>query len=120
MEVRATARYLPISDQKIRLVVDQVRGMAAAEALEVLYHMPQKGAPMVSKVINSAIHNATKNFSLERERLYIAKIYADKGPIRRWRRFGARGRLKPLLRRSSHVTVVLDELEQLPGEDEES
>ena len=115
MEVRAVARYLPISSQKVRLVVDQVRGMPADEALAVLHHMPQKGAPLVSKVINSAVHNATQNFGLERERLYIAKIHADEAPTRRWRKFGARGRFKPWLRRSSHVTVVLDEREQPSG-----
>ena len=120
MEVRAVARYLPISAQKVRLVVDQVRGMPADEALDVLYHLPQKGAPLVSKVVTSAIYNATENLGLERERLYIAKIYADEGPTRRWRKFGARGRFKPWLRRSSHVTVILDEQEILPDEDEEA
>jgi large subunit ribosomal protein L22 len=119
MEVRATARYLPISAQKVRLVVDVVRDMPADDALETLVHMPQKGAPMVSKVISSAIHNATENFKLERERLYISKIYADEGPTRRWRKFGARGRFKPWLRRSAHVTVVLDEQEMAVVEVEE-
>ena len=119
MEVRAVARYLPISSQKVRLVLNEVRGMPADDALETLFHMPQKGAPMVSKVINSAIHNATQNYGLERDRLFVAKIYADEGPTRRWRKFGARGRFKPWLRRSSHVTVILDELEPLPGEEED-
>jgi large subunit ribosomal protein L22 len=119
MEVRAVARYLPISAQKARLVIDTVRGMPADDALEMLYHMPQKGAPLVSKVINSAIFNATENYALERERLYVAKIYADEGPTRKWRKFGARGRFKPWLRRSAHVTVILDELEDLPDVEEE-
>lgn len=111
MEVRATVKYLPISAQKIRLVVDTVRGMPADDALEILVHMPQKGAPMVSKVIHSALHNAIQNFGLERDRMYVSKIFADEGPTRRWRKFGARGRFKPWLRRSAHVTVILDELE---------
>lgn len=119
MEVRAVARYLPISAQKVRLVVDTVRGLPADDALDVLHHMPQKGAPLVSKVINSAIFNATENFALERERLFVAKIYADEGPTRKWRKFGARGRFKPWLRRSAHVTVILDELEDLPYEEVE-
>lgn len=112
MEVQAVRRYAPISAQKARLVVDTVRGLPADDAIEMLYHMPQKAAPIVSKVIHSAIFNATENFALERERLYVAKIFADEGPTRRWRKFGARGRFKPWLRRSAHITVVLDELEE--------
>jgi large subunit ribosomal protein L22 len=61
-------------------------------------------------VLKSAIKNAEENFGLEREDLYIARIYADKALTRKWRRFGARGRFKPILRRASHITVVLDEL----------
>jgi large subunit ribosomal protein L22 len=62
-------------------------------------------------VIRSAVANAEENFGLARDDLYIEEIFADVGPTRRWRRFGARGRLKPLLRRSSHITVVLAEYE---------
>lgn len=111
MEIRAKAKYLPISAQKLRLVVNTVRGMPADDALDMLVHMPQKAAPIVSKVINSAIHNATENFGLERDGLYVSKIYADVGPTRRWRKYGARGRFKPWLRRSSHLMVILDETE---------
>jgi large subunit ribosomal protein L22 len=109
MEVRAVTKYLDISPQKIRLVCDQVRGLPVEEALQVLQLMPKKGAPLIAKTIRSAIANADENFGLDSDDLYIAKIYADKGPMRRWRRFGARGRFKPLLRRSSHLTVILDE-----------
>jgi large subunit ribosomal protein L22 len=106
-EVRAKARYVPMSAQKVRLVIDQVRGMNADEALRLLGFMPQAAAKPVSKLVRSAIANAEENFGLVREDLYVAKIYADEGPTRRWRRFGARGRFKPLLKRSSHITVVL-------------
>jgi large subunit ribosomal protein L22 len=63
----------------------------------------------VSKVIASAMANAEENFGISRDDLYIYQIYADVAPTRRWRRFGARGRFKPILRRSSHITVVLRE-----------
>lgn len=106
-EVRAVLKYTGISAQKMRLVVDQVRGMHADEALERLQFMPQAAAKPVAKVIRSAIANAEENFELSREDLYIAEIYADEAPRRRWRRFGARGRFKPITRPSSHVTVVL-------------
>ena len=108
-EVRAKARYVPMSAQKVRLVIDQVRGMNADEALGLLSFMTQAAAKPVFKVVRSAIANAEENFGLVREDLYITEIHADEGPTRRWRRFGARGRFKPLLRRSSHITVVLRE-----------
>jgi large subunit ribosomal protein L22 len=109
MEVRAVTKYTGISAQKTRLVVDEVRGKQAQEALALLQFMPQKAAQLVAKTLKSAIANATENFGLESEDLYISKIYADEAPTRKWRRFGARGRFKPWLRRSSHITIVLDE-----------
>jgi large subunit ribosomal protein L22 len=109
MEVRAVTKYTGISAQKTRLVVDEVRGKQAQEALTLLQFMPQKAADIVAKTLKSAMANATENFGLEAEDLYISKITADEAPSRRWRRFGARGRFKPWIRRSSHVTIVLDE-----------
>lgn len=111
MQVRAVAKYIRMSPQKVRLVVDQVRGMRALEALERLEFVPKAAAKPVAKVIRSAIANAEENFGMAGEDLYIARIYADEGPTRRWRRFGARGRFKPILKRSSHITVVLEEKE---------
>lgn len=109
MEVRAVTKYVGISAQKTRLVVDEVRGKRAEDAIAVLQFMPQQAAKVVQKTIKSALANATENFGLEASDMYISKIYADEGPSRRWRRFGARGRFKPWIRRSSHVTVVLEE-----------
>jgi len=83
--------------------------MAAKEALELLKHQTRAAARPVSKVIRSAMANAEENIGLNPDDLYIATIKADPGPIRRWRRFGARGRFKPIRRRSSHITVVLKE-----------
>ena len=109
MEVRAVTKYTGISAQKARLVVNEMRGRQAEEALTILEFMPQASAKIVAKTIKSALSNAEENFGLEPEDMYIAKIVADDAPIRKWRRFGARGRFKPWLRRSSHITVVLDE-----------
>ncbi len=109
MDVKAVAYYLPISPQKIRLVCDQVRGMAPHDAMDVLRFMPQKGAPLVYKVVKSAVANAENNFELDPAEMVISKIFADEGPRRPWRRFGARGRFKPWIRRTAHVTVVLSE-----------
>ena len=97
MEVRAVTKYTGISPQKARLVLDEMRGRQAEEA------------KVVAKTLKSAIANGVENFGLEAEELYISQIYADQAPNRRWRRFGARGRFKPWIRRSSHITVVLEE-----------
>ena len=109
MEVRAVNKFTGISAQKTRLIVDEMRGKQATDALAILQFMPQQAAKVVARTINSAIANATENFGLEADELYISKIMADEAPTRKWRRFGARGRFKPWLRRSSHITVVLDE-----------
>ncbi len=109
MEVRAVTKYTGISAQKARLIVDEMRGRQAEEALTLLQFMPQQAAKAVAKTLKSAIANGVENFGLEADELYISQIYADQAPNRRWRRFGARGRFKPWIRRSSHITVVLEE-----------
>ena len=109
MQVQAKTKFSGISAQKTRLVLNEMRGRPAQEALAVLAYMPQGAAKVVAKTIKSAVSNAVENFGLEASDLYIAQIYADDAPIKKWRRFGARGRFKPWQRRSSHVTVVLEE-----------
>lgn len=111
MDVRARLSYLPISAQKVRLVVDLVRGKDANEALEILRLTNKRAARPLYKLLASAVANAEENFGLSRDDLYVASIFADEGPTRKWRRFGARGRFKPILRRTSHVTVILRERE---------
>ena len=110
-DIRAKLSNLDTSAQKARLVVDLVRGKPALEAVTILQFTPNKAALPVQKLIHSAIANAEENFGVSREDLYVYKIFADEAPTRKWRRFGARGRFKPLLRRKSHVTVVLREME---------
>lgn len=109
MATRAITKYVGVSPQKVRQVIDQVRGMQAEQALAVLRHMPQSAAQSVAKTIASALANADENEGLAREDMYVALITADGAPLRKWRRFGARGRFKPIIRRSSHITVVLEE-----------
>ena len=110
-DIRAQLRFLTISAQKVRLVVDLVRGKNAVQALEILRFAPQNAALPVGKLLASAVANAEENFGVSRDDLFVAKIFADEAPTRKWRRFGARGRFKPVLRRSSHVTIVLRERE---------
>jgi len=111
VQVRAVAKYVGLSPQKVRLVIDQVRGMEAQAALDNLKFMPQGAAKPVAKVIRSAMSNAEENLGLASQDLFVSAIFADEGPTRKWRRFGARGRFKPILKRSAHITVVLEERE---------
>jgi large subunit ribosomal protein L22 len=109
--IHASARYVAMSPQKVRKVIDLIRGMDANSAMDVLQFTPNAAAKPVQKVLRSAIANAEENYGFSRDELYIHKIVADQGPIRRWRRFGARGRFKSILRRYSHITVILREVE---------
>jgi large subunit ribosomal protein L22 len=108
-DIQAKLRFLPQSAQKVRLVIDTVRGKDVVEALEMLRFIPKRASAPVRKLLASAVSNAEENLGISRDDLYVAKIFADEAPTRRWRRFGARGRFKPILRRTSHVTVVLRE-----------
>ena len=107
---QAVQKYVGLSPQKVRLVIDQVRGMRAMDAVDVLQFMPQRAALPVSKVIRSAVANAENHFGADPDLLVVREIVADPGPTRRWRRFGARGRWKPIRRRSSHIKVILEEV----------
>jgi large subunit ribosomal protein L22 len=108
-DIQAQTRFLPLSAQKVRLVIDLVRGKSANEAMDILRFVNKSAAVPVRKLVASAVANAEENFGVSRDDLYVAKIVADEAPTRKWRRFGARGRFKPILRRNSHVTVVLRE-----------
>jgi large subunit ribosomal protein L22 len=108
-DIRSQLRFLPLSAQKVRLVIDMVRGKNAVDALETLRFVQKRAALPVRKLLASAVSNAEENFGISRDDLYVATIFADEAPTRRWRRFGARGRFKPILRRTSHVTVILRE-----------
>ena len=111
MDVTAVTRYVRLSPSKARDVVRHVQGLPVDEAIKVTEFSPKKAAAVVGKTLKSAVANAEENLGLAREDLYIAEAYVDGGPTRRWRRFGARGRFKPLLRRSSHITIILEEYE---------
>ena len=109
MEIRAKARFVRISPQKIRLVMGQVRGKRVEEALNLLSFPPQKGAKILKKLLDSAVANAQQNADVDVDALYIARIYADEGPtLKRWRP-RAQGRATRIRKRTSHLTVVLDE-----------
>jgi large subunit ribosomal protein L22 len=108
--VRATARHIPMSPRKVRLMLELVRGKTVSEALAVLRYATQASARPVSKVIASAAANAQENYGLASDELFVAEIAADPGPIAKRGRFGGRGRYKPILKRSCHVSVALREI----------
>lgn len=109
MEIRAAAKFVRISPRKVRLIMDQIRGKRVGDALNLLSFAPQRGARIVKKLINSAVANAAQNSGVDVDSLYILRIYVDAGPtLKRWRP-RALGRATRIRKRTSHLTVVLDE-----------
>lgn len=109
MEVRAVTRYVRISPRKARLVTDLIKGKPVEEALTTLKFLTKKGARLVSKTLQSALANAEQNPNIDVDTLYIKRIYVDGGPtLKRWRP-RAMGRATRIIKRTSHITVILDE-----------
>lgn len=113
MEARATAKYVDVSARKARLVADIVRGRTVKEALAMLKFMSQKSARHVFKVIESATANAENNYSMDTEALVVSRIFVDEGPTQRRFRPRAHGRVSPLLKRTSHVTAIVADREEI-------
>jgi large subunit ribosomal protein L22 len=109
METNAVAKFVRISPRKIRLIMDQVRGKRVDEALNMLSFAPQKGALILKKLIDSAVANAEQNSGVDVDSLFIKRVYADEGPTLKRFRPRAQGRATKIRKRSSHLTVVLDE-----------
>ncbi|MBI5466881.1 MAG: 50S ribosomal protein L22 [Candidatus Kerfeldbacteria bacterium] len=109
MEVRAHLRYLRIAPRKVRLVINLIRGLSVDQATEQLTVLPKRSALPILKLLNSAIANAEHNFKLERKNLMVKSIIANEGP--RLKRFQPRafGRAAEILKRMTHVTIVLED-----------
>jgi len=109
MEVRAQGKYVRIAPRKARYVIDMVRGKKVGEALDTLRFTPKKAARLVHKLLNSAVANAEQRPDVDVDSLFIKRIYVDEGPVlKRWQP-RAMGRATRILKRTSHITVVLDE-----------
>jgi len=111
MEVKAIARDTKASPRKVRLLVNMVRGKKVEEALTILKFAPTPTAKVVAKVIKSAVANAENNYQLTPSDLRITKIFADEARTLKRFRPQARGRANRILKRSSHITVVVSEVE---------
>ena len=109
MQVRATARGVRVSPQKARLIVDLVRGKMVDEALAILKFMPSPIARIVARVVKSATANAENNFQMSPSELRIVRAFVDEGLRMKRIRFKARGRVNPILKRLSHITIVVEE-----------
>ncbi len=111
MEAKAIAKYVRIAPRKVNLVADEIRGKSVDEAIAILKFTPKRGATELEKVLKSAIANAENNLSLDRENLIVLKAYGDQGPtLKRWRP-RSQGRAYQILKRSSHIGVVVAERE---------
>ncbi len=109
MEVAAKLKHARISPQKCRLVADQVRGMPVERALELLSFSSKKAAGLIKKVLESAIANAEHNEGADIDELKVKTIFIDQGPtLRRWRP-RAKGRVNHIIKRTSHITVMVGE-----------
>jgi len=109
MEVKATSKFIRRSPQKVRLVLDAVRGKSVDEALGILRFLPNAAAREVLGVVKSAAANAENNFQMAPEDLVITRIFADEGPTFKRFRARARGMASPILKRTSHITVIVEE-----------
>ncbi len=112
MKVKAHSRYVRQSPFKVRRVLDLVRGLPVTEAQHVLRLTPRGATDMIAKTLESAVANAEHNHALDAEELYVSEAYADEGPtLKRWRP-RARGRATRINKRTSHITIVLSDMNE--------
>lgn len=111
MEARAEAKYVRISPLKVHFIAREIRGKQVDEALAILHFTPKKGARLMEKVLKSAVANAENNFGLDREKLIVLKAYANDAPRMKRYRPKAKGSAYPILKRLSHLGVVVAEKE---------
>lgn len=111
MDVRATAKTLRIPPSKARLVLNLIRGKDVEEAAAILKFTPNHASVAIAKVLNSAIANATNNHELNGEKLFVKACYADAGVVLKRFMPRAKGRADQILKRTSHITVIVAEKE---------
>ena len=109
MESRAVTRYMRIAPRRVRLVVDMIRGQRVEQALGILEFTSRRAARLIAKTVKSAVANAESNQNVDVDRLYVKRAYVDEGPTLKRFMPRAHGRATPILKRTSHVTIVVDE-----------
>ena len=106
---QAHAKHIRLSSRKAKIVLDLIRGKGADEALAILEFTPKAASPVIYKVLSSAIANAVNNLEMNRQDLYVAEVYANPGPTLKRYVARSRGSASPMLKRTSHISVVLDQ-----------
>ncbi|MBE6096143.1 MAG: 50S ribosomal protein L22 [Schwartzia succinivorans] len=109
MEAKAVAKYIRIAPRKVRVVMNLIRGKNVADAFAILKFTPKAGADVIEKVLKSAVANAENNFDMNVDKLYISSAYVDQGPTLKRIHPRSRGQAFSILKRTSHVTVVVAE-----------
>lgn len=109
MQSKAVARTVRIAPRKVRLIADLVRGKEVGEAISILKLTNKRSSPVVEKLVKSAVANAEHNYDMDIDNLYISEIYADEGPTLKRFRPRAQGRASKINKRTSHITVVVEE-----------
>ena len=109
MQAKAVARTVRIAPRKARLVVDLIRGKQVGEAVAILKLTPKAASPIVEKLLNSAMANAEHNYEMDVNNLVVAQVFVDQGPTLKRFRPRAMGRASRIHKRTSHITVVLNE-----------
>lgn len=104
----AHARHIRIAPDKVRVVLDIIRGKSVIEALAILQATPKAASLPIAKTVASAAANAEHNLNMSRDELFIAECYADGGPTLKRYRAVSKGRAHHILKRTSHITVILD------------
>ena len=109
MQSKAVARTVRIAPRKVRLILDLVRGKEVGEAISILKLTNKRSSPVVEKLVKSAVANAEHNYDMDIDNLYISEIYADEGPTLKRFRPRAQGRASKINKRTSNITVVVEE-----------
>lgn len=109
METRAIAKNVRISADKTRLVADLIRGKGVNEAMSILKNMNKKAAREIEKVLKSAVANAENNNKLQKDKLFVTKVYVNEGPVIKRMIMDSRGHTGRNDKRTSHITVVVSE-----------
>ena len=109
MEAKAIAKGLRIPPRKCRLVVDLVRGKSVSEADTILKNINKEAARLTNKVLTSAVANAENNLGLDKTKLYVKEAYVNEGQTLKRMKFGSRGHVDPIKKRTSHITIVVSD-----------
>ena len=109
MEAKAIAKGVRIPARKARLVIDLIRGKNVSDADKILNNLNKEAARLIRKVLTSAVANAENNFGLDKTKLYVKEAFVNEGQVMKRMKFGSRGHVDPIKKRTSHITIVVSD-----------